>query len=64
MNRNSNYKNEIKPRPCLVTLSCNKDRVSEDAVKFINIEEDMQGRDVLTFECPICKQEHCSLRLG
>ena len=26
----------------------------EDKTKFVNIEEDIQGADVLTFECPTC----------
>ena len=31
-----------------------KNYKDEDDVKFINIEEDIQGADVLTFECPDC----------
>lgn len=50
--------------PCTVILSCNQERVSEDRVKAVDIEEDIQGRDVLTFVCPECGQEHKSLRFG
>lgn len=47
-----------------VVLSCNGDRIDERKVEVLNIEEDIQGRDVLTFKCPECKQTHKSLRLG
>jgi hypothetical protein len=33
-------------------------------VKFINIEEDIQGADILTFECPHCKTQQKSKRFG
>ena len=32
-------------------------------VKTLNIEEDMQGRDKVTFECPVCDKERVSLVL-
>jgi len=41
-----------------------KDRYDEKEVKFIDIEEDIQGRDIMTFECPVCKNEVRSLRFG
>jgi DNA-directed RNA polymerase subunit M/transcription elongation factor TFIIS len=47
-----------------VVLSCDGDRISEDEVEFINIEEDIQGRDRLTFKCPRCHENHTSYRLG
>lgn len=28
--------------------------IDQDKTKFVNIEEDMQGADVLTFVCPKC----------
>jgi hypothetical protein len=34
--------------------------VNQDETKFINIEEDTQGVDVLTFECPYCNTEQKS----
>ena len=34
---------------------------TEREVQFINIEEDMEGRDVMTFRCPKCNTEQCSL---
>ena len=43
---------------------CNGDRIPEDEVDCTNIEEDMQGRDVVTFDCPNCGEEDTSLRLG
>jgi len=48
----------------VVVLSCSQDRVPEDEVEFVNIEEDMRGADVLTFKCPQCGEEHQSYRLG
>ena len=38
--------------------------VDEDKVKFVNIEEDIQGADVLTFICPHCNTEQKSRRFG
>lgn len=38
--------------------------VSEKEVQFVNIEEDEQGRDQLTFICPRCGEEHTSMRFG
>lgn len=60
------YEDWVYPelRSCDVILTCTKEFISEDEVKFINIEEDMQGRDTLTFECPKCKEEHKSLRFN
>jgi hypothetical protein len=52
------------PPAILVRLECTGDMVDETTVKFENIEEDISGRDVLTFECPICKQSHKSMRFG
>lgn len=51
-------------RPIYVTLSCTGEQMDESEVKATNIEEDFEGRDVLTFICPVCKQEHRSLRRG
>jgi len=48
----------------VVTLTCNGDKVDEDTVEFVNIEEDFQGRDLLTFVCPVCGKEHKAYRLG
>lgn len=33
-------------------------------VKFLNIEEDFQGRDVMHFECPVTKTPEKSLVYG
>jgi len=36
-------------------VHCNKcGWIDEDDTKSLNIEEDIQGADVLTFECPKC----------
>jgi hypothetical protein len=34
--------------------------IDEDKTKFVNIEEDIQGVDVLTFICPECKTKQKS----
>jgi hypothetical protein len=41
-----------------------KENFDENKVEFLNIEEDMQGRDILTFGCPKCKETQKSLRRG
>jgi hypothetical protein len=38
-----------------VTCKCCKEEHEIKKVRTINIEEDMQGRDVVSFECPKCK---------
>jgi len=47
-----------------VLLECTGDWRDETTVQLLNIEEDMEGRDVVTFVCPACKQQHRSLRRG
>ena len=56
--------NEQYKPPVVVVLSCNQDRVPETEVEFLDISEDIQGRDLLTFKCPECGEEHTSYRLG
>lgn len=55
---------EIPKREVQVVLTCNKEYVAESSVRFLNIEEDYAGRDLLTFICPECGQVHKSFRLG
>ena len=50
--------------PIVVTLTCSKERVDESTVRIDNVEEDMTGRDVVSFDCPKCGERHRSLRLG
>ena len=38
--------------------------IDEKTVEFLNIEEDIHGRDKLTFKCPVCGTENKSLRVG
>lgn len=45
-----------------VMLTCNKEWMEEELVNYIDIEEDMEGKDVLTFECPVCNEVHRSRR--
>jgi len=47
-----------------VILPCTGDKVPERDVEFENIEEDFQGRDLLTFKCPECGETHQSYRIG
>jgi len=37
--------------------------IEEELVEFRNIEEDMQGKDILTFKCPECKTVQKSHRV-
>ena len=46
-----------------VILSCNKDKVPVDTVNFLDIKEDIFGRDVLFYCCPVCKNKHESFVL-
>ena len=50
--------------PIEVYISCLDKFIPEDDVKMVNIQEDMQGRDLLTFICPECGEVHESYRLG
>ncbi len=49
-----------------VTVVCPKcgQRFDEANVRFVNIEEDIFGRDVITFICPNCKDMVKSNRYG
>lgn len=48
-----------------VYRSCDKQWIDEEvAGDFVNIEEDFQGRDKLTFKCVRCGRNHTSLRVG
>ena len=38
--------------------------IAESDTKFKGIEEDFQGRDLLTFVCPDCKTSQKSFRVG
>lgn len=53
-----------RPSGIVVILACDGSRIDETEVVDLDIHEDIQGRDVLVFECPKCKQQHESLRLG
>jgi hypothetical protein len=50
--------------PVRVILTCSNAWVPEASVTVENIEEDIQGRDVLTFRCPQCGESHRSFRIG
>lgn len=41
-----------------------KEWYSEKKVEFLNIEEDFQGADVLTFKCHVCGEHQKSRRYG
>jgi len=48
-----------------ITVICrNCGTVKEVDTEFINIEEDIQGADVLTFKCPTCNTVQKSRRFG
>ena len=53
-----------KYRVIRVYCSRCKEQFDENNVKFLDIAEDFQGRDLLTFECPKCKTTQESLRVG
>jgi RNA polymerase subunit RPABC4/transcription elongation factor Spt4 len=58
-------KNKYKYKK-VVKVNCKKCRrwVDEDLTTFVNIEEDFQGADVLTYICPYCRTEQKSKRFA
>ena len=48
-----------------IKVMCNdcKQSTDESKVEFVNIEEDIQGRDILTFVCPYCNTTQKSFRI-
>lgn len=50
----------------VITVHCQKCPafIDEKYVEFIDIEEDFQGFDVLTFRCPKCGTQQKSKRFG
>jgi Zn finger protein HypA/HybF involved in hydrogenase expression len=49
-----------------ITVYCTncKEDIDERKTTFVNIEEDFQGWDVLTFICPKCKTTQSAYRRG
>lgn len=47
-----------------ITVYCKKclQWIKEEETDFVDIEEDIQGRDCLTFICPVCKTTQKSYR--
>ena len=56
----------FKPRPIYVRCNQCGEQYDEEKVEFVNIEEGMQGQDILTFKCPNpdCKGTSKSERRG
>ena len=52
----------FKPMPIMVRCDECEHEYDEDYVDFINLEEGPEGRDVLTFRCPMCDKPAKSLR--
>ena len=59
------FKCEWTPQKFIVVYckECNE-WMGENITKIKNIEEDLQGRDFLTFECPACKTTQITPRVG
>jgi len=55
---------ERPPKEIKVWCGVCREWVDEDKTKFIDISEDPQGKDLLTFECPTCHTEQRSHRVG
>lgn len=49
-----------------VTVYCNtcKEWINEETTGFLDIAEDIQGRDLMSFRCPKCKEVSTSYRRG
>jgi hypothetical protein len=41
-----------------------EEKVPVKGVEFLNIEEDIQGRDIMTFKCNLCDETHKGLVYG
>ena len=63
-NANEGKKESIPEPPIQVFCGPCQTYFDETKVEFIDIEEDIQGHDVMTFKCPVCKKERRSKRLG
>lgn len=59
MANRSRYETPIK-----VYCSTCKEWVDERETEFVDIAEDIQGADQLTFRCKKCQQESTSRRIG
>ena len=44
----------------VVCTECSEEH-STESIKFLNVEEDIQGRDIMHFECPVTNLEAKSL---
>jgi hypothetical protein len=51
-------------RTIRVYAECCREWINEGDVHMTNIEEDAQGADVVTFDCPRCGHSHKSRRVG
>jgi len=53
-----------KKKPPDIEVMCTKCgvKIDEEKVDLLGISEDRQGRDVLAFICPYCKETQKSLR--
>tara|TARA_Y100000310_G_C20626084_1_gene785969 strand:+ start:130 stop:492 length:363 start_codon:yes stop_codon:yes gene_type:complete len=59
------YAKEMEKNPPKIEVNCSKcGKIDEADTEFVNIEEDFQGADVLTFICPDCHTEQKSRRFG
>ena len=64
MNEEEIYEAYNERRPIMVYAKCAGQWINEADTEFRGIEEDIEGKDVLTFKCPMCGEEHKSRRHG
>lgn len=43
-----------------VYQECTGEQINEKTTKFVDVAEDPQGRDLITYECPACGKMHQS----
>ena len=50
----------------VIRCYCSKCRewIDESTIEFVDISEDFEGVDILTFICPTCKTEQSSRRIS
>jgi len=44
-----------------VMQDCTGEQVNVDKTTFVDVEEDIYGRDVMTYTCPECGEDHKAL---
>ncbi len=56
------YKRKFRPLQQIFHVQCPTCGTHETShVDFVNVEEDIQGRDIMTYRCPVSNEIHSSV---